>query len=215
MSVIIYQSDTAKKVSSPASISPYAKPTAGSLPLNHPSDLSGELTSTRGNEAQIQTDQSALHASDLEQLSADRSTLDDDIGSEVVSSDLWSAAYREAIHSLGEDIDVAILKGKNVAQIFKELEEVDKKANQESVFLRGVAYLHSIQVPLKNFKLALDLASPLTNLEPTTTTVFGVVRSVTAVSFFLGNITPCTSARTSISLSLTCNCIDCYQLCNC
>ena len=77
------------------------------------------------------------------------------------------------------DIDVANLKGKNVAQIFEEIEEVDKKANQESVFLQDVALLRPIQVLLKKF----NLASPLTNLEPiTTSVVFNVVRNVTAVS---------------------------------
>lgn len=177
--------------------------------------ISGELTTTSGDEAQIQTVQSALHASSLEQSSIERSTLDDDIGSAVVSSDLWSAAYLEAVNSLGEDIDVAIFKGRNVAQMFRELEEIDKEAMQESAFLRGVSYLHSIQVPLERFKLALDLASPLTSLEPTATTVFGVVRSVTAVSFFLRDITPCTPARTGTSLLLTRDCIDCHQLCNC
>ena len=34
----------------------------------------------------------------------------------------------------------------------------------------------------------LDLATPLTSLEPTATTVFGVVRSVTVVSLFLESI---------------------------
>ena len=179
------------------------------------SDLSRGQTTTRADEAQNQNNQSALQTSEVEQNSIDRSTLDDDIGSVFASSDLWSAAYREAVYNLGKDIDVAILKGKNVAQLFKELEEIDKKATQESAFLRGVTYLHSIQVPLERFKLALDLASPLTSLEPTATTVFGVVRCVTAVSLFLEDVTPCTSARTSTTLSLTCNYIDCYQLCNC
>jgi hypothetical protein len=141
-------------------------------------------TTARDDEAQIRNDQSALYASDLEQMSIDRSTLGDDIGNVVVTSDLWSAAFREAVDSLGKDIDVAILKGKNVEQLFRDLEEIDKEATQESAFLRGVKYLHSIQVPLERFKLALDLASPLTSLEPTVTTVFGVVRSVTAVSSF-------------------------------
>lgn len=109
----------------------------------------------------------------------------------VASSDLWSAAYREAVDSLGEDIDVAILKGKNVAQLFRELEEIDMEATQESAFLRGVKYLQSIQVPLQTFKLALDLASPLTSLEPTATTVFSVVRSVTAVSLAHPNTALC------------------------
>ncbi|GKU06980.1 unnamed protein product [Fusarium langsethiae] len=100
----------------------------------------------------------------------------------VTPSDLWSKAYREAVQNMGQDVDVAILKGENIAQLFKELEGVDKDAADESVFLRGVKYLHSIQVPLERFKLALDLTVPLTALEPTTSTVFGVIRGVTAVA---------------------------------
>lgn len=122
-------------------------------------------------------------ASDPEQIFTDRSTVGDDFGNAAATSDLWSAAFREAVNSLGKDIDVAFLNGKNVAQLFGELQEIDNEATQESAFLRGVKYLHSIQVPLERFKLALDLASPLTSLEPTVVTVFSVVRSVTAVSF--------------------------------
>ena len=143
-----------------------------------------ELIASIDGQAPTQTDQSALHASRPEQNSVNRATLSDDVISITVSSDLWSAAYREAVDSLGEDIDVAILSGSNVAQLFKELEEIDKEATEESAFLRGVAYLHSIQVPLERFKLALDLASPLSNIDPIATSVFGVVRSVTAVSLF-------------------------------
>ena len=95
---------------------------------------------------------------------------------------MWSAAYREAVDSLGKDINVTILKGENVAHLFAQLEELDQEATKESAFRKGVKYLHSLQVPLEKFKLALDLASPLSNIEPTAATVFGVVRSVTAVS---------------------------------
>ena len=100
----------------------------------------------------------------------------------IVSSDMWSAAYREAVDSLGRDINVTILKGENVAHLFTQLEELDQEATKESAFRKGVKYLHSLQVPLEKFKLALDLASPLSNIEPTAATVFGVIRSVTAVS---------------------------------
>ncbi|KAM7210088.1 hypothetical protein V8F06_014528 [Rhypophila decipiens] len=102
-----------------------------------------------------------------------------------IHSDLWSAAYREAVESLGEDIKTAILKGDSVAELFKQLEQMEKDSAQELVFIRGVKYLRSLQVPLERFKLALDLATPLTSLEPTTATVYGVVRSVTeiAISF--------------------------------
>ncbi|KAJ4176473.1 hypothetical protein NW767_015434 [Fusarium falciforme] len=100
----------------------------------------------------------------------------------VAPSDLWSKAYQEAVQNMGQDVDVAILKGENIAQLFKELERVDKDATDESSFLRGVRYLNSIRIPLERFKLALDLTAPLTALEPTTSTVFGVIRGVTAVA---------------------------------
>jgi hypothetical protein len=97
---------------------------------------------------------------------------------EIAPLDLWSKAYREAVQSMGQDVDVAVLKGENIAQLFKEPEEVDKDATNESAFLRGVRYLSSIQVPLERFKLALDLTEPLTALGPTTSAVFGIVRGV-------------------------------------
>ena len=144
--------------------------------------MSTGLTATIDDEARTKTNQRIIRKSHPKQESFHRSTRGNDIGSITVSTDLWSAAYREAIDSLGEDIDVAILMGSNAAQLFKELEKIEKDTTQESAFLRGVAYLHSIQVPLERFKLALDLATPLSKLDPTATTVFGVVSSVTAVS---------------------------------
>ncbi|KAH7360505.1 hypothetical protein BKA65DRAFT_577265 [Rhexocercosporidium sp. MPI-PUGE-AT-0058] len=104
-----------------------------------------------------------------------------DIDTVTTSSDIWSTAYREAVDSLGKDINIAILKGENVAQLLRQLDEIEKDG-QESVFLRGVKYLHSLQVPLERFKLALDLATPLTSIEPTTATVFAVVKSITAIA---------------------------------
>lgn len=156
----------------------------GSLQSLHTRCVSTELTASIDDGAHNQSNQSVIHTSHPEHKSVYRSTPGDDIGGINISSDLWSAAYREAIDSLGEDLDIAILMGSNAAQLFKELEEIDKDATQESAFVRGVAYLHSIQVPLEKFKLALDLASPLSKLDPTAATVFGVVSSVTAVSLF-------------------------------
>lgn len=108
-----------------------------------------------------------------------------DVG--IVASDLWSAAYREAVDSLQDEIDVTILMGNNVAQLFQKLEEIEKDVTQESAFVRGVKFLHSIQNPLAKFKLALDLASPLAQLNPVATTVVGVLQAVTAVSHYLLN----------------------------
>ncbi|KAK8931672.1 Vegetative incompatibility protein HET-E-1 [Metarhizium anisopliae] len=98
------------------------------------------------------------------------------------ASDLWSAAYREAVESLGEDIDVAILKGKGIEQLFHQLEELNTELTEQSAFLAGVEYLQRIKVPLEKFKLALDLATPLTDMQPVSAAVFGVVKGVTAIA---------------------------------
>lgn len=143
--------------------------------------MSADSTITDEAGAQIRTSQTSLHL-DHTSLSINRSTHDNNNGSSIVSSDLWSAAYREAVESFGKDVDAAILVGTSAAQLFAELEDIDKGTSQQSVFLRGVAYLRSIQVPLERFKLALDLASPLASLDPAASSVIGVVRSVTAVS---------------------------------
>ncbi|KAG2002730.1 hypothetical protein GB937_009603 [Aspergillus fischeri] len=53
---------------------------------------------------------------------------------------------------------------------------------QESAFNRGLQYLRSLQVPLETFKLLLDLMSPLASIEPTATTVVGLLKGVTAIA---------------------------------
>ncbi|CAN9218360.1 unnamed protein product [Alternaria alternata] len=148
---------------------------------NRVSDGSQKSVATT-NDDNTPLEQTSHRAGPLRYGTADRSTLGDGVSSMTSYTDLWSAAYREAVDSFGKDIDVAILKGSSAAQLLEKLEGVDKEATQESVFLRGVAYLRSIQVPLERFKLALDLASPLSSLDPTASTVLGVVRSVTAIA---------------------------------
>lgn len=147
-----------------------------------------------------------LEASATEGPGIDIEELDD------LPSDLWSAAYRDAVINFGKGVNVAILKGENVAELFKQLEKLEKDATQESAFLRGVKYLQSLQVPLERFKLALDLASPLTSMEPTTATVCGVVKGVTAVSH--DRLTMIVYSLPSYCL-LRSSCIDCNQLFNC
>jgi hypothetical protein len=127
---------------------------------------------------------------------------------DAVASDLWTDAYREAVESLGQDIDVAILKGKGIEQLFRQLEEIDTEVTQQSAFLAGVEYLHRIKVPLEKFKLALDLATPLTDIQPISAAVFGVVKGVTAVR----NILEPASLILSSSQLKAVN-VDCNHLC--
>lgn len=102
---------------------------------------------------------------------------DDTVAAESI--DLWSAAYREAVSGFGEEVKSVILKGERIEKLFTSLEETNERLAGDSLFRKGVQRL---QAPLRNFKLALDIASPLTSIEPTASTAVGVVRSVTAVS---------------------------------
>ncbi|KAJ5289958.1 Protein of unknown function DUF3468 [Penicillium atrosanguineum] len=153
--------------------------TANSLPIVQTSHQTRQSTDTEDNSA------SGNICNSLEQdVTADQLSLQDDIVN--ASSDVWSAAYREAVESLGEEKTIA-LHGKNAEQLFKELEEIEQEATRESAFLRGVRHLQGLKGPFGTFKLALDLTSPLADLEPIASTVFGVVRSVTAIAITFAN----------------------------
>ncbi|KAL8927590.1 MAG: hypothetical protein Q9172_001300 [Xanthocarpia lactea] len=94
-------------------------------------------------------------------------------------TDLWSAAYREAFSSLGEEEKSMISKGESIEKLFMTLEKTNEEFAGDSLFRRG---LRRLQAPLTNIKLALDIASPLAAIEPTASTAVGVVQSVTAVA---------------------------------
>ncbi|KAF7948394.1 uncharacterized protein EAE97_003805 [Botrytis byssoidea] len=158
---------------------------ASSNSLSQAHDLSKELPTARDDIVHTQIDHCTalprIHLSGIEDdSSSNHLTPGAEIDLAIVSLDVWSAAYREAVNSLGKDINLTILRSENLAELFKQLETIDKEVTQQSVFLRGVEYLHSLQVPLDRFKLALDLASPLTSIEPTTSMVFGIIKGVTA-----------------------------------
>lgn len=104
------------------------------------------------------------------------------------SADLWSAAYQEAVNSFEEEVRSVILKGESIERLFTSLEETHAKNARDSLFVRGVQRL---QAPLRNLKLALDMAGPLTSIEPIASTAVGVVSIVTAVSLLPAGI-PCT-----------------------
>ncbi|KAJ5612711.1 hypothetical protein N7510_005905 [Penicillium lagena] len=167
----------------PTPISQKAKPIASPLPLEKTRNVPEASVTISDHGPQRHTSQSTLHWDSIEHnLTSDRLTLGDGIGSGVGSPDLWSAAYREAVESFGDRIDIAALEGRNASQLFRKLEGVEKEATQDSAFLKGVRCLQSLTGPLEKLKLALDLTSPLASIEPTAATVFGVVRSVTAIA---------------------------------
>ncbi|KAL4936888.1 hypothetical protein BDV06DRAFT_204043 [Aspergillus oleicola] len=155
-------------------------------PSDQVNDVGKKPIINETNKAQPQVNQGTVSGSQHEQsLIIKQSTAGDVVDSVIISADLWSTAYREAINNMKDEIDVAMLEGRGIEQLFRELDDVERQATSESAFMRGVNSLRSLQVPLEKLKLALDLANPLTSLEPTTSAVFGVVRSVTALAITL------------------------------
>lgn len=96
----------------------------------------------------------------------------------TISTDLWSAAYLEALYGFGDEMRSVILKGEKIDTLLTSLEQTNQNLTGDSVFRRG---LQRLQAPLRNFKLALDLASPLTKVQPAASTAVGVVSCVTTV----------------------------------
>ncbi|KAK5275325.1 hypothetical protein LTR40_013216, partial [Exophiala xenobiotica] len=92
---------------------------------------------------------------------------------------MWSAAYREALSAYGDEVASVISKGDRIESLLTNLQETNEELAGDSLLRRG---LRKLQAPLKNFKLALDMASPLASIEPTASTAVGVVTCVTAIA---------------------------------
>ena len=140
--------------------------TQGSAPLSQAQDSFLDPLDARRCEGQHNTHRAILYANQAEQSSSTLQPVINIMDDRTLPANLWSLAYREAVESLGSEVNTAILQGKNIEQLFEDLRRIDDKATQESAFHRGLKHLRSIQVPLERFKLVLDLASPLTSLHP-------------------------------------------------
>jgi hypothetical protein len=128
--------------------------------------------------------QVSRHSLDLsnENINRVRDTHDkwsDDVS--IKTTDLWSAALREAINTYEPKLDIARFDGKTIAQLFTDLDTIDKSCTEQSIFRRGLAHLQSVRGPLDNFKVALDLVHPFLSFDPTAATAVGIVKGVTAV----------------------------------
>ncbi|KAB8212932.1 hypothetical protein BDV33DRAFT_210698 [Aspergillus novoparasiticus] len=174
------QADPSLKIC-PSDKSPCETCSSDQLPLSLTSDAT-EGRNARNNDVQVQLRQKPFHRESSERHMATNQTTIGMTNFAINTSDIWSAAYREAVESLRDGIDIAILEGRNIAQLFTELDQLEREVAQESAFDRGLRCLRSLQVPLERFKLLLDLATPLAAIEPTATAVVGVLRGVTAIA---------------------------------
>ena len=97
----------------------------------------------------------------------------------TVGSDRWTAAYREAVSQLDDDVRAFISKEQDLQQLFNGLEKVNDEHRDTSMLRQG---LIMIQKPLRYIDLVMGVAQPVAGLEPSASAAFGIVQSVTTVS---------------------------------
>lgn len=101
-----------------------------------------------------------------------------------ISTGLHSRAFQSAYQTLDlvqqQHIKLLESRGQQKAEdIFVVLSEENDKHKSMSWFRKGLTKVSSLTV---NLKFCLDLASPLTALDPSATLAAGVVKSVASVS---------------------------------
>jgi hypothetical protein len=129
----------------------------------------------------VQTTQKSPQPSHVDSKEIDNPRLGRSSDVLIAPTDLWSAAFREAISTLEPTMDIAQITGKTVEQLFDNLGTTNKSIDENSAFRRGLAHLRSVKGPLQNLKLALDIADPLVSFEPAAATVVGVVKGAITV----------------------------------
>lgn len=143
--------------------------------------ISGLHDNSNDPSEEVQTKQKSPRPSHVNSKEIDNPRLGNSSDVLVAPTDLWSAAFREAIGELEPTMDITQITGRTVEHLFRDLGTTSKSIDENSAFRRGLAHLRSVKGPLQNFKLALDLSDPLVTFEPTAATVIGIVRGVITV----------------------------------
>ncbi|TPX15039.1 uncharacterized protein E0L32_004869 [Thyridium curvatum] len=96
------------------------------------------------------------------------------------SDDIWSAAYREAILTFDSSQRSLLLAGSRET-FFQLMENLQGDVGGGSTLSRGLLHMKG---PLERLNMALDVAKPLTSLEPTQalSTAVGIVQTVIKAS---------------------------------
>ncbi|KAG5952138.1 hypothetical protein E4U53_001504 [Claviceps sorghi] len=91
-------------------------------------------------------------------------------------------AFQAAVAGLKiEDHLSALLKGKNVTQLFQELRAINEDQTGNSMIQKGVAFLKSNKIPVQGIKDILGFVTPILSFEPTTHTVLNATQGVLGV----------------------------------
>lgn len=100
-----------------------------------------------------------------------------------VPSDLWSAAYKEAVGQVDQEIGTLVRSGRNLEELFQSLNEANELHKEESILRRG---MERIKKPMEYLQMILNVTSPAAGMNPASSVAFGVVQSVATVGLTLG-----------------------------
>ncbi|KFA71991.1 hypothetical protein S40288_08082 [Stachybotrys chartarum IBT 40288] len=96
-----------------------------------------------------------------------------------VPSDLWSAAYKEAVGQVDQEIGTLVRSGRNLEELFQNLNEANELQKDESILRRG---MERIKKPMEYLQMILNVTSPAAGMNPASSVAFGVVQSVATLA---------------------------------
>ncbi|KXL48958.1 hypothetical protein M433DRAFT_2704 [Acidomyces richmondensis BFW] len=126
---------------------------------------------------------------------------------EIKGNDAWNNAFRDACNKRTPAERAALLQTSSISHLFSQLEKEHSEHSQICAFEKGAKILGGI---LNGLNFLLNLASPVANIEPCTSSALAIVRLVTTLG-----ITICgaaTEMETDISNML--KYLPCIQFCD-
>lgn len=98
---------------------------------------------------------------------------------EIKGNDAWNNAFRDACNKRTPAERAALLQTSSISHLFSQLEKEHSEHSQICAFEKGAKILGGI---LNGLNFLLNLASPVANIEPCTSSALAIVRLVTTVS---------------------------------
>lgn len=146
--------------------------TSAAFPLANQDHLSDVLTLTQPPRDSTPPESESMSQHDGSNMVSGSTT-------RVDTADPWSAAYEEAVAQLDEEMHALVSRGRDLVELFDNLNESNDMQKSHSIIRRG---LERLQTPIKYMNVALTIASPLASANPIASTAIGIVQSVTTVS---------------------------------
>jgi hypothetical protein len=97
----------------------------------------------------------------------------------VVGNDMWNNAFRRACECRSAEEREKLAQTTDIRDLFESLQKEDKEHEEASLFQRGVNMVGPV---LNRLNFLLNLADPVSSIEPSASSALAIVKMVTAVS---------------------------------